>query len=92
MTLMAGMTPRDPMAGMKMPNWDVMTMGMVHTGFNYQDGPSGDDAVEASNWGMVMAQRDLERGRITLMMMRVSDGGAVSKTGTASKKPATHKH
>jgi hypothetical protein len=30
--------------------------------------------------------------KMTASLMRVSDGGAVSKKGTASKKPATHEH
>ena len=69
MTLMTGMTPRDPMAGMSMPGWHFMTLGIVRLQYNHQGGPSGDDAVESVNWGMLMLQRDLGHGRLTLMTM-----------------------
>jgi hypothetical protein len=82
MTLMAGMTPRDPMAGMKMPKWDLMTMGMVHAGFDHQGGASGDDVVEASDWSMLMAQRDVGRGRLTLMMMNSLEPATFPEAGS----------
>ena len=69
MGLMAGMTPRDPMAHMAMPEWSLMTMGVVRGVWNRQGGPSGDTEIESSNWGMVMGQRDVGRGRLTLMAM-----------------------
>ena len=82
MTVMAGMTPRDPMAGMAMPHWQLMTMGAVRLLYDHQGGPSGDDAFESSNFGMVMTQRDVAGGRVTLMMMNslepatIPDGGS----------------
>jgi hypothetical protein len=82
MTVMAGMTPRDPMAGMAMPHWQLMTMGAVRLLYDHQGGPSGDDAFESSNFGMLMTQRDVAGGRVTLMMMSslepatIPDGGS----------------
>jgi len=82
MTVMAGMTPKDPMAGMAMPHWQLMTMGAVRLLYDHQGGPSGDDAFESSNFGMVMTQRDVAGGRVTLMMMNslepatIPDGGS----------------
>ena len=91
MSLMAGMTPRDPVSGMAMPHWQLMTLGAIRLGYNHQGGPSGDDAFESSNFGMVMTQRDVGSGRITLMMMNslepatVPDGGSpqLFQTGEA---------
>ena len=69
MRLMTGMVPDDPMAGMKMPKWHVMDLGVARLAFNGQGGPSGRKDVESSNWNMLHAQHDLGPGRITLMMM-----------------------
>jgi hypothetical protein len=69
MTLMAGMTPQDPMGGMAMPRWQWMTMGTARLAYNRQGGLSGDEKVESSNWFMGMGQRDLAGGRLTLMLM-----------------------
>lgn len=82
MTLMAGMTADDPMGGMKMPKWDVMAMGMARASVNHQGGPSGDDAFESINWNMVMAQRDLGRGRLTLMMMNSLEPATLRNGGS----------
>src|SRR5712691_10246515 len=91
MTVMAGMTPRDPMAGMAMPHWQLMTVGAVRLLYDHQGGPSGDDAFESSNFGMFMTQRDVAGGRVTLMMMNslepatIPDGGSpqLFQTGEA---------
>lgn len=69
MTLMAGMTPSDPMAGMAMPRWEWMTMGTARLVYNHQGGLSGDEKVESGNWVMAMGQRDVGPGRLTLMLM-----------------------
>jgi hypothetical protein len=82
MTLMAGMSPRDPMAGMAMPGWTGMTMGIVRLQFNDQGGPSGDEAVESTNWLMLMGQRDLLGGRLTLMGMTSLEPATLSGAGT----------
>lgn len=82
MSRMTGMTPRDPMAGMTMPSWSVMTMGVVRLQYNHQGGPSGDEAVESSNWGMVMAQRDLAGGRVTVMTMSSLEPATFPEGGT----------
>jgi hypothetical protein len=49
--------------------WTGMTMGLVRLQWNDQGGPSGDEAVESSNWSMLMAQHPLASGTLTLMMM-----------------------
>ena len=69
MTLMTGMTPRDPMGGMVMPGWHIMDMGVVRLSYNRQGGLSGKEAFESVNWNMVHAQMELGPGRLSLMMM-----------------------
>jgi hypothetical protein len=69
MTAMDGMRPVDPMGSMEMPGWHVSDMGVVRLVFNDQGGPSGDSAVESSNWNMLHAAHDLFGGRLTLMWM-----------------------
>ncbi len=51
------------------PGWSAMVMGLVRLQYNRQGGPSGDTALESSNWNMVMAQRAWLSGTFTLMMM-----------------------
>jgi hypothetical protein len=82
MALMAGMTPRDPMAGMPMPRWQFMTMGIARLQYNHQGGPSGREAFESVNWSMVMLQRDVGRGRLTLMMMNSMEPATFQKAGS----------
>lgn len=82
MTLMAGMTPDDPMAGMAMPQWQWMTMGTVRLVYNRQGGLSGDEKVESSNWMMGMGQRDLGRGRLTLMLMSSLEAATLHAGGS----------
>ena len=82
MTLMAGMTPRDPMGGMAMPRWEWMAMGIARLAYNRQGGPSGDTQVESTNWNMVMGQRDLGGGRLTLMLMNSLEPGTIAKRGS----------
>ena len=69
MSLMAGMTAEDPMAGMAMPGWQLMDMGVFRFGYNDQSGPSGAESWESTNWNMAMAQHDLGGGRLTFMLM-----------------------
>ena len=64
---MAGMTADAPHAAG--PGWSSMTMGLARLQYNRQGGPSGDSALESSNWSMAMAQRPLLSGTLTLMMM-----------------------
>jgi hypothetical protein len=82
MSRMAGMTPRDPMAGMSMPSWSLMTMGIVRLQYNRQGGPSGDEAVESSNWAMGMAQKGLAGGRVTFMIMNSLEPATFPRRGT----------
>lgn len=79
---MAGMKPRDPMAAMDMPGWRWMSMGIVRGQYNRQGGPSGDDVVESTNWSMVMGQRDLVGGRLTVMMMNALEPATLRGGGT----------
>ena len=44
MSRMTGMTASDPMAGMAMPSWSFMAMGIARLQYNHQGGPSGDEA------------------------------------------------
>jgi len=82
MWLMAGMTPRDPMGGMAMPRWQWMTMGIVRLVYNHQGGRSGDETFESTNWSMVMGQRDVGRGRLTLMMMNSAEPATLPEGGS----------
>jgi hypothetical protein len=82
MSLMAGMTAEDPMAGMAMPRWQLMDIGVLRLGYNRQGGPSGDTAVESTNWNMAMAQRDAAGGRLTLMLMNSLEPATVPESGS----------
>ncbi len=82
MSLMTGMTPRDPMAGMAMPGWHVMDLGIGRLSYNRQGGRSGADAFESSNWNMIHAQRDLGPGGLSLMMMNSLEPATFQKRGS----------
>ena len=82
MTAMAGMRPNDPMGPMTMPEWHWMTMGIVRGQYNRQGGPSGDEALESTNWSMIMGQRDVAGGRLTLMMMNSLEPATLRNGGT----------
>lgn len=82
MSRMAGMGPRDPMQGMDRPGWTWMTMATARLLYNDQGGPSGDSTVESSNWTMVMAQRRLGSGLLTLMSMNSLEPATVGGSGS----------
>jgi hypothetical protein len=82
MTMMAGMTAEDPMAAMAMKDWTRMDLGIGRLVFNHQGGPSGRDAVESSNWNMIMFQKDVLGGRVTLMMMNSLEPATLRKGGS----------
>jgi hypothetical protein len=82
MPLMAGMTARDPMAGMDQPGWQWMGLAVGRLGRNDQGGPSGEESFESSNWIMGMAQRRLGRGRLTLMAMGSLEPATVPEAGS----------
>jgi hypothetical protein len=82
MTMMAGMTAEDPVAGMEMKDWMRMDLGVGRLLFNHQGGPSGRDAVESSNWNMIMLQKDAWGGRVTLMMMNSLEPATFHKGGS----------
>jgi hypothetical protein len=83
MTLMAGMTADDPMATVPLPRWQWMTMGTARLLYNRQGGPSGKEQLESSNWTMVMGQRDVGRGRLTLMAMNSVEAATLPGAGSA---------
>src|SRR5438132_5389897 len=82
MTLMTGMTPRDPMAGMAMPGWHLIVLGVARLSYNHQGGRSGDNALESSNWNMVHFGHDLGPGRLSLMMMNSLEPATFEKAGS----------
>jgi hypothetical protein len=69
MTVMTGMRPVDPMAGMDMPGWHLSDMGVGRLVGNFQGGPSGDSSLESSNWNMAHAQHAFAGGNLTFMWM-----------------------
>ncbi len=82
MTIMTGMMPRDPMGDMAMPGWHVMDIGIVRFTYNFQGGPSGDEAFESTNWNMLHAQHDLWGGRLSLMLMNSLEPATMSERGS----------
>ena len=82
MSLMTGMVPRDPMAGMTMPGWHLMDLSVARLSYNRQGGPSGGSGIESSNWNMIHAQHDLGPGRLSLMMMNSLEPATFAKLGS----------
>ena len=60
MSLMTGMVPRDPMAGMTMPGWHLMDLGVARLSYNRQGGPSGGSGIERP-WRFCRAISRIER-------------------------------
>jgi hypothetical protein len=50
-------------------NWLIMLHGDFKVGFNHQGGPRGIGKAESQNWLMVMADRDLGPGRLSVRGM-----------------------
>jgi hypothetical protein len=82
MSLMTGMMPRDPMAGMDQPGWQWMGMAVGRLGMNDQGGPSGEESFESSNWFMGMAHRTVGGGRLTFMAMGSLEPATVPEAGS----------
>jgi hypothetical protein len=82
MTLMAGMTPRDPMQGMAMPGWRVMDMGVARITYNRQGGQSGAESFESTNWNMLHAEHSLGKGRLSLMLMNSLEPETLTRRGS----------
>jgi hypothetical protein len=82
MALMTGMTPNDEMAGMAMPGWHVMALGVARLGYNVQGGPSGSSLFESSSWNMIHVAHDLGGGRLSLMMMNSLELWTFEKRGS----------
>lgn len=78
---MTGMTPRDPMAPSD-SRWRLMPLAVVRLGYNDQGGPSGDEALESSNWTMLHLDRAVGRGRISLMLMNSLEPWTFEKRGS----------
>ena len=70
------------MAGMAMPGWHVMDLGVARLSYNRQGGPSGGSDVESSNWNMIHAQKALGAGRLSLMMMNSLEPATYAKLGS----------
>jgi hypothetical protein len=77
---MVGFVPGD--LGPERPEWSWMAMGLARLSYNRQGGPSGETSVESTNWNMVMAQRGLGRGRLTLMSMNSLEAATLPDGGT----------
>lgn len=82
MSLMAGMTPRDPMSAMTGPRWSLMVLGLARAGYNDQGGPSGDEAFESTNWNMLHLGRGFGRGRLSVMLMNSLEPWTVPRRGS----------
>lgn len=82
MSLMAGMSARDPMSSMTESRWNLMVLGVARVGYNDQGGPSGDEAFESSNWNMLHLGRGIGRGRLSLMLMNSLEPWTLPKRGS----------
>jgi hypothetical protein len=82
MAAMTGTMPRDPMEGMSLPTWVWMVTGVARIVYNDQGGPSGGTVGESTNWNMVMGQRDVGPGRLTLMMMNSLEPATIHDDGS----------
>jgi hypothetical protein len=69
MSQMAGMTVESPMEMGTPDRWQTMTMGVVRLLYNDQGGPSGNHAIESSNWAMGMLHRSFGPNRLSFMLM-----------------------
>lgn len=80
MSLMTGMTPRDPTPADTM--WRPMFLVVARVGYNDQGGPSGDHGIESSNWTMLHVGRSFGRGRLSLMLMNSLEPWTFEKRGS----------
>jgi hypothetical protein len=81
MTLMNGMVPVEPMAGMRMP-WHLMDVGLATGGYDSQGGPSGGQEGESVNWNMLHLQGSLGPGLLSVMMMNSLEVVTFPKEGS----------
>ena len=61
--------------------WMVMLHGFLFGQYDYQDGPRGDEQWGSLNWAMLMADRELGGGQLTLRFMPSLDPWTVGKCG-----------
>jgi len=81
MTVMNGMVPVEPMAGMRMP-WHLMAMGIATGGYDSQGGPSGGQEGDSVNWNMLHLQGSLGPGLLSVMMMNSLEVVTFPKAGS----------
>jgi hypothetical protein len=61
--------------------WMVMLHGFVFGQYDYQDGPRGDEQWGSLNWAMLMADREVAGGQLTLRFMPSLDPWTVGRCG-----------
>jgi hypothetical protein len=81
MTLMNGMVPVEPMAGMRMP-WHLMDVGIATGTYDNQGGPSGGEEGDSVNWNMLHFQGSLGPGLLSVMMMNSMEEATFPKEGS----------
>ena len=62
-------------------DWMLMVHGLLFAGYDYQATRRGDDALFSTNWGMVMAQRELGGGELGLRAMLSLEPATVGRGG-----------
>jgi hypothetical protein len=62
-------------------DWMIMVHGLLFAGYDFQATRRGDDAVFSTNWGMVMAQRELAGGELGLRAMLSLEPATVGRGG-----------
>jgi hypothetical protein len=82
MTLMTGMTPRNPPQESLPGKWRVDLLGVARLAWNRQDGGSGKSVLESSNWNMVHARRGVGSGLLSLMLMNSLEPATVPRRGS----------
>ena len=61
--------------------WMVMLHGFVFGQYDYQEGPRGDEQWGSLNWAMLMADREVGGGQLTLRFMPSLDPWTVGRCG-----------
>ena len=61
--------------------WMVMLHGFLFGQYDYQDGPRGDEQWGSLNWAMIMADREVGGGQLTLRFMPSLDPWTVGRCG-----------
>jgi hypothetical protein len=61
--------------------WMVMLHGFLFGQYDYQEGPRGDEQWGSLNWAMIMADREVGGGQLTLRFMPSLDPWTVGRCG-----------